>query len=70
MPIVELAAWSCPSSHAAVGLREAADLAVAQAVVDEREDLAGDRDAGLVLAAPLGDALVVGGELRRRRGSG
>ena len=36
--------------HAACGSREAADLAVAQAVVDEREKLAGDRDACLVLA--------------------
>ena len=60
MPIHELALWSCPSSHAAsAALREAADLAVAQAVVHEREKFAGDGDAGLVAAAPLGDALEV-----------
>jgi hypothetical protein len=39
------------------GLGEAADLAVAQAVVDEREDLAGHRHPRLVGAAPLGDPL-------------
>jgi hypothetical protein len=39
--------------------REAADLAVAQAVADEREELAGDSDSGFVLAAPVGDAMEV-----------
>jgi hypothetical protein len=38
-----------------LGLGEAADLAVAQAVVDEREDLAGHRHPRLVRAAPFGD---------------
>jgi hypothetical protein len=36
---------------------EAADLSVAQAVVDERENSAGDRHVGLVLATALGDRL-------------
>src|SRR5436305_188404 len=35
------------------GLGQATDLAVAQAVVDEREDFASDCDGGFVLAAPL-----------------
>ena len=43
-------------------LGQATDLAVAQAVVDEREDFASDRDGGLVLAAALGDLVVVGRE--------
>jgi hypothetical protein len=38
------------------GLDEAANLAVAQAVVDERENLAGHCYPGLVGAAPFGDA--------------
>ena len=42
-----------------LGRREAADLAVAQAVVDEREDLARQRDACFVLAAPFGDLAVL-----------
>jgi hypothetical protein len=37
---------------------QATDLSVAQAVVAEREDLAGDRDLGDLLAAALGNALV------------
>jgi hypothetical protein len=41
---------------------EATDFAVAQAVVDEGEDLAGDGDGGFVLAAPLSDLVIVGGE--------
>src|SRR4051794_3887610 len=40
--------------------REAADLAVAQAVVDERENFAGDGDAGFVLPALLRDAPAAG----------
>src|SRR5271169_1820241 len=43
-------------------VNEAADLAVAQAVVDERENSAGDRDVGLGLAAALGDRLELGPE--------
>src|SRR5438132_3589262 len=43
--------------------REVADLAVAQAVVDEGEELAGHRGPGDVDAAPLGDAVVVDLEL-------
>ena len=39
-----------------LGLGEAADLAIAQAVVDEREDLAGHRHPRLVRAAPFGEA--------------
>ena len=46
------------------GLREASDLSVAQAVVDEREDLAGQRDACLVSAATLGELVIVDGEVR------
>ena len=65
MPIVELAAWSCPSlTRRLLGRREAADLAVAQAVVDEREDLAGERDACLVHAAPLRDVAILRVEVR------
>jgi hypothetical protein len=41
---------------------QAADLAVAQAVVDEGQDFAGDGHGGFVLAAPLRDLAVVGGE--------
>src|SRR5262249_20803293 len=37
---------------------QATDLSVAQAVEAEGEDLAGDRDLGDLLAAPLGDPLV------------
>jgi hypothetical protein len=44
------------------GLGEATDLAVAQAVVDEGEHFASDRDGGFVLAAPLGDLVEVSGE--------
>jgi hypothetical protein len=36
---------------------QATDPAVAQAVVDERENVAGDRRVGLVLATALGDRL-------------
>src|SRR5438132_2843896 len=43
--------------------REVADLAVAQAVVDEGEELARHRGPGDVDAAPLGDAVVVDLEL-------
>jgi len=42
------------------GRLEASDLPVAQSVEGEGQELAGHRDAGLVLAAALGDALVVG----------
>ncbi len=44
------------------GLGQATDLAVAQAVVDEREDFASDRDGRLVLAASLGDRAEIGAE--------
>jgi hypothetical protein len=44
------------------GLGQAADFAVAQAVVDEREDLASDRDGSFVLAAPLSDLVEVSRE--------
>jgi hypothetical protein len=47
-----------------LGLGEAANLAVAQAVVDERENLAGHRYPGLVGAAPFGDAAKPGREGR------
>jgi hypothetical protein len=47
--------WSCSVS-------QATDLAVAQAVVDEREDLAGDRDGRFIFAAPFGDLAEVGGQ--------
>src|SRR6516164_11184830 len=43
-------------------LGEATDLTVAQAVIDERKDLAGDRDRRFVLPAPFGDAVPVGSE--------
>ena len=46
------------------GLREASDFSVAQAVVDEREGLACQRDACLVPAATFGEFVVVGGEVR------
>jgi len=46
------------------GLREASDLSVAQAVVDEREDLARSRDACLVGAATFGELVRVGSEVR------
>jgi hypothetical protein len=49
--------------HGLVGA-QTTDLAVAQAVVDQREQLAGDRDASLVGAAPLGDAMEIGLQLR------
>jgi hypothetical protein len=39
------------------GILEAADLAVAQAVVAEGEDLPGDSDAGDFAAAAFGDPL-------------
>ena len=42
---------------------EASDLPVAQGVEDEGQQLAGDRDPGLVLAGVLGDAFVVGAQL-------
>jgi hypothetical protein len=42
---------------AGAGGFEAADLSVAQAVVAEGEDLAGDRDPGDLAAAALGDSL-------------
>ena len=42
---------------------EASDFSVAQCVEDKGQELAGHRDAGLVLAGVLGDALVVGSEL-------
>src|SRR2546426_748629 len=45
------------SRHLRVG--QATDLAVAQAVVDEREELAGHRGAGLVLAPALGNGVEV-----------
>jgi hypothetical protein len=44
------------------GLGQATDLAIAQAVVDEREHFASDRDGRLVLAAPLGDPVEVSRE--------
>ena len=50
-------------SHAAASTgARATDLAVAQAVVDERENLARDRDACLVGTAPLGQLAIVGSE--------
>src|ERR1700674_64881 len=52
---------SCPSCSRRLG--EATDLAVAQAVVDERKHFAGDGDGGFVFAAPLGDLAPVGCEL-------
>src|SRR5580692_699880 len=42
---------------------EASDLPVAHRVKDEGQELAGQRDAGLVLAGVFGDALVVGAQL-------
>jgi hypothetical protein len=54
MPITSSRRAVSEPAHAAVaGVLEAADLAVSQPVVDEREDLASDRDAGLVDAAAL-----------------
>jgi hypothetical protein len=41
---------------------EAADLAVAQPVVAEGEDLAGNRDLGDLAAAAFGDPLVLGAQ--------
>src|SRR6266699_47573 len=49
-------------SRGRLGWREATDLTVAQAVVDERENLARDRDAGLVAPATLRDPLILAGE--------
>ena len=42
---------------------EASDLPVAHGVEDKGQELAGHRDAGLVLAGVLGDAPVVGAQL-------
>src|ERR1700692_1320612 len=50
------------ASRGRLGRRETSDLAVAQAVEDERENLAGQRDAGLVAAAALGELVVLAGE--------
>lgn len=58
--IVELA--SVRGRDSGRGL-EASDLPVAQCIEDEREQLAGHRHAGLVLACVFGHALVVGTEL-------
>lgn len=44
-------------------LAQTADLAVAHAVVHEVQQLASDRDSRLVLAAALGDAVVVADQL-------
>ena len=44
------------------GLGQAADLAVAQPVVAEREDLPGDGDLGDLAAAAFGDPLVLGAQ--------
>ena len=62
--------WPCPTSCRLGLFGEAADLAVTQPVVGEREHAAGDRHAGLVLAR---DARRCGGSRRPgrgRRGSG
>src|SRR5580704_12395414 len=58
--LVELA--SVRGRDSGCGL-EASDFSVAQCVEDEGQELAGDGDAGLVLAGVLGDAFVVGAQL-------
>jgi hypothetical protein len=56
--------WSCGDRRLVVDVvglaAEAADLAVAQPVVAEREDLSGDGDFGDLAAAAFGDPLVLG----------
>jgi hypothetical protein len=54
----ELAPWLCPNPSRPLG--QAPDVAVAQAVVDEQEKLAGRGDAADVAAPPAGDPLVGG----------
>ena len=61
MPIGELARGRVRASRCDGGA-QAADLAVAQSVIDEREEFAGHRDAGFVLAAPFGDPVEVDSE--------
>lgn len=56
MPLGEHASGRCRASRG-LSISEAADLAVAQTVVDERENSAGDGHVGFGLAAPLGDRL-------------
>ena len=51
------------ASRGRLDRREAADLTVAEAVVDERENLARQRDAGLVAAAPLRELVLLGVEV-------
>ena len=51
---------SCPSCSR--GLGQTTDLAVAEAVIDERENFAGDRDGGFVFAAAFRDLSPIGGE--------
>jgi hypothetical protein len=57
MPIGELASGRCRASRCDLVVRERGDLPVAQTVIDEREDSAGDCDVGLGLASALGDRL-------------
>src|SRR5436305_2099746 len=52
------------ASRGRLDRREAADLAVAEAVVDERENFARQRDAGFVAAATFGDLAVLDVEVR------